>query len=208
MSCSCPCFKYNNLCKHSIWVAEIVGILKEHLDFLKTSPRRKAPARSDLLEPAKGAQGKKAGRNKNPWRPNRRPSQETAQRTTSRRSFTEVHHNNKPFFLCFIDDGPNAKECRQCRIEFPRRQKITPFYIVLSHEEKWLYPSLDDPRLKLPSATHTTKFYCVKRSSINSRFPYFDSSLLQIPAEAQSRLQKSHFDLLKEELDYEPQVSA
>ena len=110
VSCSCPCYKYNNLCKHSICAAEIVGILKEHLDFLKTSPRRKAPARSDLLQPAKAAQGKKGGRNKNPWPPNRRPSQETAQRTTSGRPFTEVHHNNKPFFLCFLDDVPNAKE--------------------------------------------------------------------------------------------------
>ena len=33
--------------------------------------------------------------------------------------------------------------------------------------------------------------------------PHFDPSLLQIPAEAQLRLQKSHLGLLKRELDYD-----
>ena len=203
VSCSCPCYKYNNLCKHSICVAETVGVLKEHLDFLKKSPRRKAPLKGDLLEPAKAAQGKKGGSHRNPWRPSRQATVETPQ-TTSGRPFTEVHHNNRPFVVCFLDDVPKAQECRQCRIEFPRRQKITPFDIVLSHEEKWLYPAPDDPCCKLPSARLTTKFYCVKKSCIETRFPYFDPSLLQIYTEAHSRLQKSHFDLLEDELQYNP----
>ena len=38
VNCSCPCYKFNNLCKHSICVAEIAGKLKEHLDYLKKSP--------------------------------------------------------------------------------------------------------------------------------------------------------------------------
>ena len=35
VNCSCPCYKFNNLCKHSICVSEIAGILKEHLEYLK-----------------------------------------------------------------------------------------------------------------------------------------------------------------------------
>lgn len=202
VNCSCQCYKFNNLCKHSICVAEIAGVLKEHLEYLKKSPRRRAPSKSGMVEPAKEAHGKKGGSNKNPWRPIRRAAQATSQKSTNS-PFTQIHHNNS-FVLCFLDDVPNAKECRQCRIEFPRRQKITPFDIVLSHEERWLYPDPNDASRKLPSVKHTTKFYCVRQTCMKSRFPYFDSSWLRIPAEAHSRLLKSHFDLLRRELDYTP----
>lgn len=197
VTCTCPCYKFQTLCKHSICVAEISGILKQHLEYLKKSPRRTAPSKSNLIEPTKQAPGKKGGSHKNPWR-----SRQTTQ-AQNNRPFTEIHHNNKPLFLGFLDDVPSAKECRQCGIEFPRRQKITPFDIMLSHEEKWMYPDPNDPGHKLPSPKHTTKFYYIKRSCIKSRFPYFDPSLLQISAEAHSRLIKSHLDILKNELDYE-----
>lgn len=105
------------------------------MECLKKSPRRRVPSKSGLVEPAKEAHGKKGGSNKNPWRPIRRAAQATSQTSTDR-PFAQIHHNNNPFVLCFLDDVPNAKECRQCQIEFPRRQKITPFDIVLSHVEK------------------------------------------------------------------------
>ena len=44
VNCFCPCYKFNNLCKHSICVSKIAGILKEHLEYLKKSPRRRAPS--------------------------------------------------------------------------------------------------------------------------------------------------------------------
>ena len=190
VNCSCLCFKFKNLCKHSIWVAEIAGILKEHLEYLKKPPRHRAPSKSGLVEPAKEAHGKKGGSNKNPWRPIRRAAQATSQTSTDS-PITQIHHNNNFFVLCFLYDVPNAKECRQCRIELPR-QKITPFDVALSHEEKWLYPDPNDASRKLPSMKHTTKFYCVRQTCMKSRFPYFDSSLLRIPAKAQPRLLTSH----------------
>ena len=113
--------------------------------------------------------------------------------------------NNKLLVLCFLDDVPKAKECRQCHIEFPRRKQIIPYDVILSHEEKWSYPDPQQPGRKLPSTKYTTKHYCVKGSCIKTRFPYYDSSLLQIPPEASSRLQKSHLDLLNRELDFEEQ---
>ena len=202
VNCSCPCYKFNNLCKHSICVAEIAGILKEHLQHLKKSPRRRAPSKSGLVEPPKDAQGKKGGSHKNPYRPTR----EALQEASPARPFTQVHHNNKPFVLFFLDDMPDAKECRQCRIEFPRKQQITPFDIALSHEEKWLYPDPNDPGRKLPSTRHTTKYYCIQKSCMKNRFPYYQPRLVEIPAEVRSRLKSSHLDLLKSELDYEPRV--
>ena len=203
VNCSCQCYKYNNLCKHSICVAEMAGILKEHLQHLKKFPRRRAPSRSGLVEPPKDAHRKKGGSHKNPYRPTKQVSQEAS----LARPFTEIHHN-KTFTLRFLHDTPKAKECRQRRIEFPKRQQITPFDIALSHEEKWLYPDPNDPGHKLPSVHHTTKFYCVKRSCIKTRFPYYLPSLLEIPAEARSRLKSSHLDLLIRELDFQPYIGA
>ena len=67
VNCSCQCYKFNNLCKHSICVAEIAGILKEHLQHLKKSPRRRALSKSGLVEPPKDAHGKKGGSHKSPY---------------------------------------------------------------------------------------------------------------------------------------------
>ena len=121
----------------------------------------------------------------------------------NQRPFTEIHHNNKPLVLCFLEDNPKAKECRQCHIEFPRRKKIIPYDVVLSHEEKWSYPDPKEPGRKLPSTKYTTKYYCVNGTCVKSRFPYYDPSLLQIPPEVNSRLQRSHFDLLIREIHLE-----
>ena len=125
---SCPCYNFNNFCKHSICISEIAGIRKEHLEHSKKSPRRWAPSKSSLVDPAKKAHGKKSGSNKN---------RKAAQASTDH-PFTQIHHNNNPFVLCFLDHIPNAKECRQCRIEFPQREKITPFDIV--SRPKWCKP--------------------------------------------------------------------
>ena len=97
ISCTCPCYKYNNLCKYSLCVAEKAGILKEHLNFLQKSSKCKAPSKSALVEPSKEAQGKKGGSHKNPWRPSRAKSTQVTSQSASERPFTEIHHNNNSF---------------------------------------------------------------------------------------------------------------
>lgn len=149
VTCTCPCYKFDPLCKHSICVAEITGILKNHLEFLKRSPKRTNKSRSGLIQPTKEGQGKKGGSHRNPWRPARCQEPRVKEVQIPQHPFTEIHHNNKPFFVCFP-----AKECRQCLIEFPCKQMIMPFNIVLSHEKKWLSPHPDNPRQKLPSTKH------------------------------------------------------
>lgn len=149
------------------------------------------------------AQGEKGGRHKNPWRPIRTKSTQDMPQSANERPFTEIHHNNKSLILYFLDDDQKAKECWQCQIEFPRRQKIILCDVGLSHEEKWAYPDPKQPGHKLPS----TKYYCIKGSciKIKTRYPCYDPSLLHIPPEANSCLQRSHFDLLSRELDFEAQ---
>ena len=77
-----------------------------------------------------------------------------------------------------------------------------------THQEKWMYPSSTDPKTKLPSAKFTTKYYCVKRDCITSRFPYFHSSFINIPSDVLSRLRQSHLNLLEVELDYQEVCSS
>ena len=122
------------------------------------------------------------------------------------RPYTEIHHNDNPLNVVFLTDAPKADACRQCRIHFPRRKKIAPFDIVLSHKEKWLYTDKEDGR-KRQSAYFTEKYYCIKRSCITTRFPYFDSSYIDINEASWDKLEELHLDLLRDELDYvkEPQ---
>ena len=43
VSCRCPSFKYDRVCKHSIAVAEKVEILEQHLQFISKSSRKAGP---------------------------------------------------------------------------------------------------------------------------------------------------------------------
>ena len=138
---------------------------KKHLDYLSRLSWNSLPHKVKRVE-------HKVKRveliTKNPWRPSRGG---TAQ------PFTEIHHSNQPFVVGLLDDQRNANECRHCRVEFPRRQQIVPFDIILSHQEKWMYlSSTPDPKTKLPSAKFITKYYCVKRGRLYyialSLFPF------------------------------------
>ena len=158
VSCTCPSYKYNALCKHGLCVANKEGILKEHIDFLLKSPRRAKPVKSGLVEPEKNAAGKKGGAHKNRWRPSVQNSSGTPPaRAAQGRPFTEIHHNNEPLVVCFLSEEPRAAECKQCGTAFPRRVLVAPYDIMLLHSEKWMYPDPKCPNNKLPSSRFTTK---------------------------------------------------
>ena len=79
-----------------------------------------------------------------------------------------VHHSDKPFVVTFIDDSSKAQEleCRTGKTGFIRRTKILPFDIVLGHEERWMYPDQKDKTKWVPSATTTTKYYCIRKKTV------------------------------------------
>lgn len=206
VNCNCPCYKYNMLCKHSLCVAENAQLLNQHVEHFRKASKSSKPSKSGLVVPEKVAPAKKGGANRNAWR------QSHSQTSTSKAScsqtqsvahpFREIHHNNQPLTACFLSEEPKAIDCRHCRTEFPRRTMIAPFNLVLSHAEKWLYPDRTNPGNKLLSGKYTTKYYCIRRNCIMSRFPYFNSSYLEIPDEVRVNLKESHKILLKEELDH------
>ena len=120
--------------------------------YLENFRRFHKPFPGGLRDPVPEAAGKKGGRHKNVWREPRRAG---SMQHLPPRPYSEVHHNENPLNVVFLDDQPKAVSCRQCGVQFPRRNKTIPYDIVLSHQEKWLYP---DP--KRPSHTLT----CYMRS--------------------------------------------
>ena len=72
--------------------------------------------------------------------------------------------------------------------------------IILAHEENWMYPDPNNQGEKLPSTRYTTKFYCIKRSCILKRFPYFGPAYLEISPELRSALKDAHRKLIRAEL--------
>ena len=59
VTCACSYYKFNNVCKHSLCIAEKAGVLKEYVDFLRRACSRKAPSKSALVKPAKDVQERK-----------------------------------------------------------------------------------------------------------------------------------------------------
>ena len=203
VTCNCPGYKFNALCKHSLCIAEKSQMLKLHIEHFKKSPRRSKPSKSGLVVPEKVAPGKKGGATRNSWRQSHGLTSASCSKTQGvAHPFSEIHHIDRPLTACFLSDEPKAIECRYCRREFPRRVTAVPFNLVLSHEEKWLYPDPKNPANNLSSAKYTKKFYCVRRRCIMGRFPYFNEKYLEIPDDVKIKLREGHKTLIMEELDH------
>ena len=116
VTCNCPFYKFNILCKHSLCIAENSQLLKLHIEYFKKSPRRSKLSKSGLVVPEKVAPGKKGGTNRNSWRGSRGKTNPPCSKTESAAyPFTEIHHNDRPLTLCFLSEEPKAKDCRHCR---------------------------------------------------------------------------------------------
>ena len=127
VSCRCPSFKFDSVCKHSIAVADKVGILEQHIQFISKPSAKKGPC-SALAEANvnKEVAGKKGGKNKYPYRPSR-SQQEVADKASGQGlsqsstgyRYKEIHHNDNPFVLRILPK--NAKKCKQCGTDFCHR---------------------------------------------------------------------------------------
>ena len=138
----------DRVCKHSIAVAEKVGMLNEHLKFIgkngKNSDGSKC-SRSALAEADidKKVAGKKGSTNKYRYRPTSAGDKSTASpdngaQSTSQlqsRLYSEIHHNDNPFLLRILPK--EAKICKGCNNHFCHRQIIIPHDLVLEHKERY-----------------------------------------------------------------------
>ena len=161
VSCRCPSFKFGSVCKHSIAVAEKIGILDQHLQFIsKASNAKSAGARSTLAEANvnKEVAGKKGARNKYPFRPSRSDKQHTTSNASGQDQpaqgcakylYTEIHHNDNPFVLGILPK--EAKSCKQFKTDFCHRMRIIPNDLVFEHQERFYFPLNGDWKQKQAS---------------------------------------------------------
>lgn len=200
VTCTCHAYKYNCVCKHGIVLADKLKILRKHLEWVAKCPQLSKPRRQALVQPAPSNCGKKGSKPKNSWRQARQPI------PLNPRPYSEIHHNDMPLTVVFLEDSPKALSCKQCGITFPRRAgvKYIPYNIVISHQEQWLYPDPQKTGIMVPSGPTrlTVKYYCIRRTCIQGRFPYYDCEYLEILPEVEAKMVPSHFQLLAAELSY------
>ena len=186
------------VCKHSIAVADKVGILEQHIQFI-SKPSAKKGARSALAEANvhKEVAGKKGGKNKYPYRPSR-SQQEVADKASGQGlsqsstgyTYKEIHHKDNPFVLRILPK--NAKKCKQCGTDFCHRLRIIPNDLVFEHQERFYFPLNGDWKQKQASTKEVTRYYHANLACTKAHFPYFAKEYIAIPPAVSSLLHKSH----------------
>ena len=92
--------------------------------------------------------------------------------------FTEIWHNEEPFLITEVTKLKKSPSCAQftCLIS---RNALEPYNITIAHKERYLYPSPEDKGKWIPTRTKMrNEYYCVKKSYLLKRHPYFWLGLL------------------------------
>ena len=114
--------------------------------------------------------------------------------------YTQYYHNDKPFYVVFAKNHPQATQCISCDIAFPRRMPVAPYDLAFAHKERWQYPVRDAKgkivEKKITKTKLTNRFYCLRPECVLKRHPYFWKGLIQIEDEVQKELKESHKKLL------------
>lgn len=194
VSCQCPSFKADRVCKHSIAVAEKSGIIEQHLKYVCNGGGQRKGCRTALSEAYvdKAVSGKKGSKNKYPYRPQR--SNATANQSSGH-LYTEIHHNDNPFVLQLLPE--EAKFCKGCNNSFCHRVRILPHDLVLAHKERYFFPVDGDWKKKQATNKEATRYYHADPACLISRFPYFTNEYIQIHPDLKDLLTDSHKSYLE-----------
>ena len=117
----------------------------------------------------------------------------------------EIWHNDEAFTVVNVV-GLKTKyplRCAQCTCLISQQSACPPFDIAFSHKERYKYPSRDaDNKVQWKSTYHkmATKYYCIRRSCVLARHPYFWVGLINTNG---VQLGDFHKTLLKDAVDYD-----
>ena len=204
ITCNCDGFNYSQVCKHSVAVAEKENLLPSFCLNVKNLSRK------TIQDGTHRGSGRKGGKQrKRRFYKAAHPNGKKKEKTDH--PFTEVWHNNEPFIVCKVEDIPAEKcSCETCGMPFPRGVlSCIPYDLVLSHKECWKYPKkvcqnasntreAGEVELCSTKRKKTTKYYCVNKECIFSRFPYFQPSLIEVPSNIV--LDKTHEERFEQQL--------
>lgn len=203
VSCRCPSFKSDKVCKHAIVVAEKSGILRQHLEHICKDQGQKRASRTALAEAFlnKSVAGKKGSTNKFHYCPhnanctteNAIQSQVSSDNTTH--VYSEIYHNNNAFVLRMLP--PEVKTCKGSKHDFYHRQKIIPTWFGIYTQETILFSRSRWLKNKIATNKEAMQYYHTDPKCIMQRFPYFTIDYIEIPSEVKPSLQESHKDYLK-----------
>ena len=202
VKCRCHSFKYDSVCKHSIAVAERVGMLEEHIRHITKSSRKKGQ-RTTLAEANvnKAVAGKKGSTCRYPYRPQpsvqRQSVTERASKQPASNTYTQIHHNDNPFVLRILPK--DAKNCKQCKNDFCHRLRVVPHDLVFEHKERFYFPLNGDWKNKQVSNREATRYYHADYNCMKARFPYITNDYIEIPPDVRAILHESHKAHLREQ---------
>ena len=201
VACICGRYHHDLICKHSLAVAALQGLLPRHLRFTESKSRRRVPGHTSLAEHNvdKNTAGKKGSKNKYNYRPARGKQGAGGQHeTTTAQPFTAIHHNDNPFVLKFLHES--AKRCKACDTDVCHKKEVISFDLVFEHKERWFYPVNGDWSNRRASQKESTRYYHTTRKCMIARFPYFEVGYVQIPDEIRTTLRDSHKNYLASEM--------
>ena len=142
--CVCGRYQHDLICKHSLAVAALQGLLPKHLLFMEGKSGWRLPRHTALAEHNvdKNTAGKKNKYNYRPAR-GRQGASDRQEPATPTQPFTAIHHNDNPFVLRFFPHE-GARRCKACDTDFCYRKRVIPFDLVFEHKEWWFYPDNGD----------------------------------------------------------------
>ena len=202
VSCTCPSFKSDSVCRHSVTVAEKNGLLHEHLQFTCKGAARKGASRTPLAEAIdnKAVAGKKGSTKKFHYRHSQSSIGATGSTNNNEikstnsqsgnRTYTEIHHNDNPFNVRILP--LEAKIYKGCGNNFCHRQRIMPYDLALEHKEKYYFPVDGDWKKKQATNKESSRYYHADIKCIMTRFPYFTKEYKEISSTVKASLLESH----------------
>lgn len=118
--------------------------------------------------------------------------------------FKEIWHNDQPFHLINVKSiRKSIVKCQTCNCVLNSKNALPPYDILFKHEERYNFPKKDaqgNITAWIPTRSKMTcKFYCVKRTCLLDRHPYFWNGLIKIDDVV---LLNSHVKFLQEELNF------
>ena len=118
--------------------------------------------------------------------------------TKSKATFTEIYHNDRPFFIELM--SKNSNKCASCKIDFASKIEKPPFNLVLRHSERWSF-TCKETNTVVNTNKYCNAYYHFDMHCIHSRFPYFTNALLRISVIEKSKLTTSHYKHIRNEFD-------
>ena len=223
-SCDCKRFKDTaGICEHMVAVMDHLGQLPEFLS--NFASKFNATNKALLMKQDKNGGKKKAS--KKPRHANipameMEPILQMQERIDPEVEFPKpvcfeegkYWQNNEPFEVMFVEDCKNAKSCIKCHMEFPKPTNVfvdgkmkllknVTYNLLVCHKERYQYPVKDAAgvvtKWEVSRSKKRLAYYCLKKSCILDRHPYFWKGKVQISDEVKARLNTNHHKFIMEQ---------